>query len=347
MPKAAVYSSSWDSLGGGERYASAIARLLLDSGYQVDVWWKTNLSAQILDRFDINLSQVNFIDYSPTKASFSTRLVTSSKYDFVFWVSDGSIPLSLAKKTLIHYQIPFNGRLPGSLSNIVKAHLYLAVCNSYFTKKIIDKTYSLNSQVIYPPVDVASFTPLKKTNTIVSIARFSTLLHAKRQDTLIEAFSRICKDLPDWEFVLAGGAIDPEYVNALKKQAKNLSIRIVTNPSLPQIKSLLGQAKIFWSATGFDVDTARHPEKVEHFGITVVEAMAAGVVPIVTNAGGHQETVLNGQTGFLWTNLDELMTYTLQLVKDNKRLELIGKQASVRSKLFSTEIFNANFKKII
>lgn len=338
MKKAAVFSPTWDSLGGGERYASAAANLFLNSGYQVDIWWPKNLSIQVKDRFNIDISQANFVPF-PDNYQAST-----AKYDLIFWVSDGSLPISFARKTLIHYQIPFTN--PGTL-NKIKARFYTSICNSFYTKEVIDKTYGITSQVVYPPVDVDAFTPLIKTNTIVSIARFSTLLHAKRQDTLIEAFSRLSHQLPGWELILAGGSTDPKYVSQLKKTVHDFPVKIITNPSLSKIKQLLGQAKIFWSATGFGVDTIRHPEKAEHFGITVVEAMSAGTIPVVTNAGGHRETVIDNQTGLLWTNLDQLIDSTLKLAHDPKLVQTLSKNAKDRSKLFSTAVFNRQLSKLL
>ena len=43
-------------------------------------------------------------------------------------------------------------------------------------------------------------------------------------------------------------------------------------------------------------DAERHPERFEHFGISVVEAMAAGAVPLVFGAAGPGEIVQDGDT---------------------------------------------------
>ena len=338
MKRAAIFSPSWDSLGGGERYATAFAKLLLDNGYQVDIWWPENISKSLQTRFGIDISNAAFGPF-PHNHQLSTL-----KYKLIFWVTDGSIPISLAKKTIIHYQIPF---LNPGFPNKIKAHFYLSVCNSFYTKRVIDKTYGINSQVIYPPVDLEYFKPQTKTNSIVSIARFSTLLHAKRQDTLIEAFSRISSQLPGWELILAGGSTDPDYISRLKKQVKKLPIKIIINPSLFKIKQLLGSAKIFWSATGFGIDVAHNPEKAEHFGITVVEAMSAGAVPVVIDAGGHKETVVEAETGFLWNTIDQLNQKTTLLANDPKLWEKLSCATILRSKLFSTSAFEDKFLKII
>ncbi len=59
-------------------------------------------------------------------------------------------------------------------------------------------------------------------------------------------------------------------------------------------------ASIYWHAGGLGEDPDRHPDRFEHFGITVVEAMAAGAVPLVFAAGGPAEIVEHGVNGFHW-----------------------------------------------
>ena len=102
--KAAIVSLTWDSFGGGERYSAAIAQLLLKNGYQVDIWWPKDISREIKNRFGINVSGANFIPF-PQHYQLSTI-----NYQLVFWVSNGSIPTSWAKRPSSifrsHFTIP-------------------------------------------------------------------------------------------------------------------------------------------------------------------------------------------------------------------------------------------------
>ena len=65
-------------------------------------------------------------------------------------------------------------------------------------------------------------------------------------------------------------------------------------------------------------DAELHPERFEHFGIAVVEAMAAGAVPVVFAAAGPAEIVRHGVDGFHWKTLDELQSFTRQLMNDEE-----------------------------
>jgi len=52
--KAAIFNPYLDTLGGGERYTMAFAKVLSKKGYRVDVGWKdASIKAKIEDRFGI------------------------------------------------------------------------------------------------------------------------------------------------------------------------------------------------------------------------------------------------------------------------------------------------------
>lgn len=348
MKKAAIYNLTWDSLGGGERYAATFAQLLEKTlEYDVEIWWPEDIKKLIKQRFDIDLENSRFIPNPMNGKSVFEKILISSKYDLIFWVSDGSIPLSFARKNIIHFQIPFHGIGPSRPWNRIKARMYTSVSNSYFTKEVVDKTYGISSLVIHPPVETKLFKRTEKQNLIVAVGRLSKQLHAKRQEVLIEAFSKIYTKLPGWRLVIAGGSQDIEYYKELLNKASGLPVKIIANPTLPQIRDLFAKAKIFWSATGYGIDARLEPEKMEHFGITPVEAMAAGAVPIITAAGGHQETVLPGKTGYLWNQIPELNLYTQEMAKNYRKWGIISRKAEIRSKIFDRQVFEEKYLKLI
>lgn len=329
---AAVYNPYWATLGGGERYTASFIRLLLDRGWQVDVWWPQDISLLIRDRFSLDISGARF---TPRRPTFG--------YDLLFFVSDGSLPLSFAKTTLIHLQFPFSGISGHSLPNFFKSRFYKFVVNSYFTQKFIDQEFYVRSTVIYPPVDTSQFSPGPKTKTILYVGRFSHLAQAKGQSVLIDSFKHIYRRLPGWKLILAGGTAvgaDPSFISALKRSARGYPIQILTDPDLSVLKKLYASATFFWSAGGFGINPESDPVKVEHFGISVVEAMSAGCVPLVTNLGGHPEIVDSGENGFLWDTPTQLEDRTLALVIDPGQLLRLSQNAVSKSKIFDIKSFN-------
>ncbi len=336
--KAAIYNPYLDTLGGGERYSMAIANVLAKSGYKVFVQWQdVTIKGKLEERFGIKLNDIEFVE----------DIKRGDGYDVCFWVSDGSIPFLSARKNFLHFQVPFQEVSGNTLINKIKFfRIKKVICNSLFTKKIVDNEYAVDSIVLYPPVDIKKFKTSKKEKIILFVGRFSNLLQAKGQDILIDVFKRF-SDLngSGWKLILAGGVEvgAEELIYKLLKQSENYNVEIVKKPTFIELKKLYAKAKFFWSAAGFDIDESKDPKKVEHFGITVVEAMAAGCVPIIFNAGGHKEIISNAIDGFLWNTKSELINITEKLTKDNIYSKTIAKEAQERSKNFSYENFENKF----
>lgn len=332
--RAAIFNPYWDTLGGGERYTISVAKALAEGGYVVDIEWKDDdIKKKLESRFGIDLPGVNVV----------RDVNRGDGYDVCFWVSDGSVPTLKARVNLLHFQVPFRNVSGRSLMNKMKLfRINKTICNSNFTKRIIDEEFGVESVVVYPPVDTKNIKAKVKTNTILSVGRFSQLKQAKRQDVLISTFKKLYDmGWKDWKLILAGGAEvgADEYLEKLRNMATGYPVHIETGPSFTKIQELLGKAKIFWSAAGFGEREEIHPDKVEHFGIAVVEAMAARAVPFAFNAGGHKETIKDGDNGYLWTTEFELFEKTQNLIKSGKMLEHVAKAAERSSKNFSFERF--------
>lgn len=351
--KAGIFDPYLDTVGGGERYAMTVVEALLKKGWQVDILWPdSEIKKKLLQKFFLNLERVNFVPYSPRTNNLLDRNRFERSYDFLFYLSDGSIPFMFGRKNILHFQVPFKNVLRKSLRNSLKLKTIKAVvCNSFFTKTVIDKCLGIKSIVIYPPVDIEALVPQRKENIILSVGRFSQLLQGKKQDILIEVFKKLVGEdsLKEWKLILAGGSEvgSDEYLRNLQVSTEGYPIKIIENLSFSELVKLYGKAKIFWTASGYDIDEETEPERVEHFGITTVEAMAAGCVPIVQGKGGQKEIVNDGENGFLWTSAEELGEITLKTVENKELMESISANATQKSKDYSKERFYENIYNLI
>jgi glycosyltransferase involved in cell wall biosynthesis len=340
--KAAIYSPYLDTLGGGERYVLSVARLLTEKGWKVDVAAKDK---QILEKASERLN----LDLAGVEAVKDVN--RGEGYDLCFWLSDGSVPRFLARKNILHFQRPFSGVGGKTLISRMKFfRVNTVVVNSHFTKGFIDQEFPKKAKVLYPPVDVVKFKAKKKENLIFYLGRFSQLEQAKRQDVLVEAFKKFYDAAgKGWQLVLAGGSDvgRTNFVDQLKEESKTYPIKIIENASFNQIKDFYARAKIFWSASGYGVDEKKQPQKVEHFGITVVEAMAAGAVPIIVTAGGHKEIIENGKNGFLWEKESELRQLTIKLVEDESLRRKLSRQVRADAQKYSYENFKKQFLALV
>jgi glycosyltransferase involved in cell wall biosynthesis len=342
--KIGIYNPYLDSLSGGERYMLTIASALQHT-YEVHVFWNDKtLREKAENRLSINLSKVQFVPtvFSPGIPIISSFIKTKM-YDVIIVLSDGSIPFIASRFGILHFQRPFQQVKGTSFANRLKMRNFQTIiCNSKFTKRYIDKEFNVTSQIVYPPVDITSFFPGKKENVIISVGRFHPF---KKQDVLIKAFAKFFPDNKNWRLVLVGGLLknDADYFESLKKEVKNLPVLLYDNSSFNQLKKLLSKSAIYWHAAGFGESEKDHPENFEHFGITIVEAMASGCIPIVFNGGGLPEIIIPGKNGFLWNSIDELIAITKRINSVDTK-EKMRKQVLLSSKNFDSDLFE---KKIL
>lgn len=354
--KIAIYSPYLDTFGGGEKYMMTIAEVLsFDNAVEVFLDRHLNnlggdyLKNELSKRFNLNLNKVNFIQAPVGKnSSFLERPFFLKKYDVLFYLTDGSIFYPTAKKNILHIQSPLAGQPSKSIWGELKLKGWnVIIYNSKFTKNYSEFNWHLASQVVYPPVDTLKIKPLKKKNYILSVGRFFGYLKDKKHGVLIEAFKDLCKyeQLDGWSLHLAGAASegDKPYLEELKVLSQDLPIIFYPNIEYDKLIKLYGQAAIYWHAAGFGESD---PIKMEHFGISTVEAMAGGCVPVVISKGGQQEIIDDKKNGFLWDDVDQLIEYTISIATNSKEMRMVSKEAIEKSKLFSKSRFQEEILRI-
>ena len=340
--KIGISSPYLDSLAGGERYMLTIASCL-SKKHRVDVFWPNmDIIERAKKRFNLDLDGVS-VNASMQIGKIS-RIKHTFKYDVIIYLSDGSVPISLAKHNIFHFQVPFTSVNGRSLSNQLKLKRFNHfVCNSEFTKKYIDQEFAVNSSVIYPPVNTTEFKAGKKQNTILTVGRFHPL---KKQDVLIDTFISIQEKLGDWQFVIAGGLLeqDKSYYQALVAKCVGNNIKLLPNISHEDLTRLYEETKIYWHGTGYG---EKNPENMEHFGITTVEAMASGCIPVAFKGGGQKEIINDKIGGYLWDTTDELVKYTQELAGSTELWEKLSKQSKQDAVKYSEAEFCKNWQELI
>jgi glycosyltransferase involved in cell wall biosynthesis len=210
---------------------------------------------------------------------------------------------------------------------------------------------SIPIEILEPPVPMLSRSCRKRAQ-ILSVGRFFTGGHCKRHDVLIEAIRALSEQGVDVELHLAG-SLHPEaehrsYYMDLLERSVGLPVSFHVNCSAKKLQELYMESRIYWHATGFGHDPQSEPHLTEHFGITVVEAMSAGCIPIVFAAGGPAEIVENGVTGFHFNTVDELCACTKMILTDStsETLEMIANAAALAAQAYSETIFKARIRNI-
>ena len=177
---------------------------------------------------------------------------------------------------------------------------------SHFTAKHVQERWGRSPLLVHPACEPVGRG--EKRRVIAVVGRFQapgSNIPYKAQDVLLEVFATLT-DLhaEGWRLVMIGGT-SPEgsaYLARLRELARDLPVDIVTDGSRAQVRELLGQASLYWHAQGVAGDADRYPESQEHFGISTVEAMSAGAIPVVYGTAGPAEVVGGVEGVDCWTD---------------------------------------------
>jgi len=169
--------------------------------------------------------------------------------------------------------------------NFRRNNAQLVLANSGFTSQAIEESLGMRAKVLYPPVSPQFFDKTDcpepeggRENLVVTVGR---LLASKRLETIPRIASLLRKEKT--KFVIIGFSHSEEALHLINQEIRRLG---VTNVSLKldvsriEMKNTLKKAKVYL-----------HTPILEHFGISIAEAMACGCLPVVYDDGGAREFV--------------------------------------------------------
>lgn len=179
------------------------------------------------------------------------------------------------------YSLPYGFVMNRKLAVLKHAEHLFVIANSNYTKQHLLSKWNFddsNVSVIYPPVDIMkwqshAYNEAPPRHDVVNVGRFSG---DKNHELLFEIANGLSSTL-----TLIGNtasSIDELYVAKLKKIAPS-NIRFLENIDENLVMQELYKTKVYLHSGH------------ETFGLTVVEAIAAGCIPVVPDHSGHRETV--------------------------------------------------------
>ena len=239
----------------------------------------------------------------------------------------------------------------GSLDFLDSYQLFCPI--SEFSLRWMRHYWNREGPILYPPVAVSDYEPGRKDPIILSVGRFfGEGGHSKNHEFMIRSFAKMLRrGATGWELHLVGNKgprkIDQEYFDNLKRAAEGLPVTLHPDLSFEELKKLYARASIYWHASGYGENVNKNPVKFEHFGITTVEAMASGCVPVVISKGGQPELVSHGSDGLLWDSRRELIDLTVGLIEDGNMLQRLSRMAVGSAARFSEDRFQRRLLELV
>jgi glycosyltransferase involved in cell wall biosynthesis len=227
----------------------------------------------------------------------------------------------------------------------------VVAANSAYTAEWVQRLWGRASTVVSPPV--LQRQPGAKDPVILSVGRFfpNESGHSKKQLELAKAFRRLIEvhGITGWELHLVGGCSDVErgYVDDIRREMDGLPAFLHVNARSEQLDSLYARAQVFWHAGGIGENAEVHPDRFEHFGISVVEAMSAGAVPIVYQHGGPAAIVEPGVNGLHFSSVHELALVTARLLHEPERIAPYALAAQRRAQDFGSDQFADHVRSLV
>ncbi len=198
---------------------------------------------------------------------------------------------------------------------------------SFLKRKATVVPHGVDTDIYAPPTDRAAAFAESGLAGCYAIGCFGRVRAQKGSDVFVEAMCRLLPRYPDFTAVLVG-AITPEqtvFANDLKRriEAAALQSRIVILGELP-----IAQVQRWYQRLTIYAFTSRN----EGFGLTLIEAMAAGTALVASRAGAAELVVEDGITGVLTPpgDVEALIAALAPLMADPASAMAMGLRARQR-----------------
>jgi len=186
-------------------------------------------------------------------------------------------------------------------------------------------------EVIHNFVDVQRFSrkPIDAFKKLIAPNGERVLLHAsnfrkvKRVEDVVLIFNEVNKQIPS-KLLFVGDGPERGHAEELSRKL-NICDEVRFVGKQEQMEDILAIADLFLLTSEY-----------ESFGLAALEAMAAGVPVVSTNAGGLPEIMVTGVTGFMG-NIGDIQTMSgqaIDILQFDERLDEFKKNAAQHAKLF-------------
>ena len=356
-PSAAVFTHRDLTLGEEEKYMLAKAEGLMQSGYQVWLVTPEKFSylrlTQMAGILGLNLQGLGITTL--------TMAETMPRFDVFFAMGNEVVaPVkALGNRSFYCCQFPF----PCTQDEINRRRSWMDEYEAYIVYSDFVKDNVIGQaarqglpdlaiHVVPPPVDRLAVDLNTLRTGIISVGRFLAGEHCKQQDFLIRAFRRLYESGIRSELHLVGtphqDSQHREYFLECQRLSQGLPVHFHVGASPNTLAKLYASSFVYWHGAGFGMDATVEPEKCEQFGVSVVDAMSTGVIPLVVNSGGPAIIIQDNWNGYCYDTEDRLIELTQEIfLQPEPELSEMRERARISAGEFSKESFAACWRTLL
>lgn len=347
--KIGVIHPSFDVIGGAEQTTLSLLDTLKNTTHKVTLYTTTK---NVRIPSEIKIRHVNRnsfpIGWSLLRILDIKKLFNKAKSEDVLFISSGSLALGNTKKNVMifcHSTFESEFKIINKKKNgwsklyhnyvrkqikkqikLFKKPSIMLITNSNYTKQKIKELFNKDSEIIFPPVIIDKNEINKEKSGVITIARYSP---EKNLDFNIHVMKKL-----NAQYKIFGNAKFSSqisyYHHLLNISRDKKKIELFCNSERSLIESSINSSKVYFQSSE------------ETFGISVVESIAAGCIPIVPDNSANKETVPISDLRYKTDDLEDASDHVKRALNGDFDKYLIELKEHIKK--FSEEEFS---KKII
>lgn len=352
----------YPTFGGSGVLATELGKALADKGHEIHfITYRQPVRLSLFNAnifyHEVPVPDYPLFDYPPYELALASRMVdVINRYHLDIMHVHYAIPHASAAymaRQIVRKQtgreVPFITTLHGTDITLVgkdktyapvvafsieESDAITAVSNNLRAET--HKYFSIQKEihVIYNFVDVARFNkrPLSPFKTLIAPNGERILVHAsnfravKRVNDVIDIFAEVVKEIPAKLLMIGDGPERMDCEERARERGVEADVKFFGKQE--QVEDILAISDLFILASSY-----------ESFGLAALEAMAAHVPVLSSDAGGLPEVNISGKTGYLFPigDVAQASRYAIEILKDDETLKAFKERAFLHSEQFDIQ----------
>lgn len=345
------------NIGGGENYLLNFARYMINYK-NCFIYMFNDEKKEIAYKTITNVLGENYYKYFIFYKYYDIQNYVN-KVDYHFDMNNFKFPgvKGCAKNinnNFYHCQFPFD-TIKNTDSEYINSYKNIILNSEYTNEKYILYTNKdLDFQkiyVLYPKcfLNLNTEKYVKEENSFVMIGRifdYNPNANNKNFDIALKYFEKLSQNnINNFYIYIIGQVYSLNMLNILKSY-KITNIHFYTNISDEDKNNIFKKSKYIINMVGINRDIEQESYAYEHFGISILEGINYGCIPITINGGFPSYYIKNNESGFVFNNEDEFYNIINNIILNDDYNKFNYEYYNILLNKFNKKSYNKKLKSI-